>query len=183
MTRPEVAAPQRSLPHAIALHRALSQAEIGGLLRLHVRDGESGIGPPFAQPFEHYLDARYGVAFPWSAGLKALRADCRRTHSDHWARPEWRGSLCYRLVHLVVRDGYSFERACYELVCTPERTERTILRAFRRIEQKLDELQARETEVVKSSEGRHDFMAAPHVHRPLDGLHRVDCPQCRRAAA
>lgn len=187
----EASALPRNLEQAIQLHRALASAELF-LPRLHQRDGEFGIGLPFSHPFERFLDGSFGPSFSWSAGLKAVRQDCRRTHSEHWSRPEWRGSLCATLVTLVCRPAYlySFERACYELGVTPERTERTLLKAFRRIEQRLDEIQARETEVVKSSEGRHDWQAPAHVHRPLDGLHDAPpeqggCIQCwrRRAAA
>lgn len=171
------------LTRRLAMHRALAHAEVS-IVRLHQRDGDdSGIGIPFAEPFVRYLDEAYGMAFPWSAGLKALRTECRRSHSEHWSAPEWRGSLCYQLVSMTCRFDWSFERACYELVVTPERTERTLHRALRRIEDKLAELQARASETVHADAGRHDWMAPEHEHRAMDGLHAAECPQCIRKAA
>jgi hypothetical protein len=167
---------------AIRFHRALSQAELF-VQRLHDRDGESGLGPPFSERFRRYLDAEYGAVFPWSAGLKALRYECRKSHSEHWHRPEWHGSLCNRLVHLVIREGWSFHRACYELYVSPPRTQRVFLNGLRRIEQRLDEIQSRETEVVKSTEGRHDWLAPAHVHHAVPGLHQLECEQCKRRTA
>jgi len=180
----EAVAPSRSLEDAIVLHRALSMAETS-ILRLHQRDGESGLGPPFSPAFERFLDAFYGTAFPWSAGLKSLRWDCRRNHSEHWSRKEWQGSLCYRLVHLTVREGWHFDRACYELWVDPNRTERVLLRGLRRIEQRLTELASREESRTISERGAQDPTrpAEPaHVHRHPPESSLEDCPQCVRAA-
>jgi hypothetical protein len=177
------AAEERDLDAAIALHRELYRSD-RLILRLHDRDGESGIGPPFSAPFEHLLDERYGVVMPWSNGWRGLRYECRRSHSEHWAT-EWGGSLCARLIALIVIDERSYGRACYDLHVDQERTERTLLRAFRRIEERMDELQARATETVKSDEGRHDWQAPKFEHHAVDGLHQQDCLQCirRRTAA
>jgi hypothetical protein len=198
----EAAGREVDLAARIVLHRALAHAETS-IVRLHQRDGEPeetdprkvsrktqghGIGAtglPFSHPFGRFLDESYGVAFPWSAGLKALRHECRRSHSEHWDRFEWGGSLCYRLISMTCRFDWAYERACFELTVTPERTERTLRRAFGRIEDKLAELQARATETVHADAGRHDWMAPAHEHRALPGLHAVECAQClrRRAAA
>lgn len=179
----EATTPSPPLAPRIALHRRLAKAD-GYIVRLHVQEGDDqGIGVPFNEQFVRYLEERYGTQYPWQNGLRTVRTECRRSHSDHWERPEWDGSLCYRLVSLVCRYDYSFSRACYELHVDPDRTEAVMQRALRRIEERLDELQARATSTVESDKGRHDWMAPAHVHRPLDGLHREDCPQCRRAAA
>jgi hypothetical protein len=192
---------ERDLEQAIALHRALAHAEVS-IARLHQRDGEPeetdprkvkrktnghGIGAtglPFSHPFQRFLDESFGVTFPWSAGLKALRHECRRSHSEHWDRDVWQGSLCYRLISMTCRFDWSYERACYELGVTPERTRPVLLRGLRRIENKLAELQARATETVKSDEGRNDWQAPVHHQRhDQPGLHASECPQCRGAAA
>lgn len=179
----EAAAPASAdLVGRLALHRALAHAETS-IVRLHQRDGDdAGLGPPFSHPFVQFLDESFGVSFPWSAGLKTLRLECRRSHSEHW-RDEYGGSLCYRLVSMTCRFGWSYQRACYDLQVTPERTERTLQRALKRIEDKLAELQARATETVHADAGRNDWMAPAHQHRAVAGLHAVECPQCLRRAA
>jgi hypothetical protein len=177
----EASAPQLPLAPRIALHRLLAHAEVS-IARLHQRDGEFGIGVPFSHPFERFLDESFGT-FYWSAGLKALRQECRRRHSDHWHRPEWRGSLCYALVSAVCRFDVAYTRACFDLWVDPVRTEPTLHRALHRIEQKIDELQARASEKVHSDSGRHDWLAPEHEHHALEGLHQEDCMQCRRNAA
>lgn len=198
----EAAAPPVPLAPRLALHRYLSHQETS-IVRLHQRDGEPeetdprrvvrktnrhGIGAtglPFSHPFERFLSESFGQTFPWSAGMKAVRVECRRSHSDHWERPEWNGSLCYRLVSLVCRYDWSYSAACYELHVDPERTEAVVHRALRRIEQKLTELQARASEVVASDSGRNEWWSAPHEHHVVPGLHESECLQClrRRAAA
>jgi hypothetical protein len=194
----------------LALHRALAHAETW-IPRLHVGVGGSGrststwkdgaeapepgtvggygrigwTGVEFAPQFIRFIDESFGVAYPWSAGLKTLRLECRRSHSEHWQRDEWHGSLCYTLTSMVCRFGWSYEKACYALWVTPERTERTLQRALRRIEDKLAELQARATETVHADAGRNDWQAPAHVHVGLPGAHRDEClnPVCRRLRA
>jgi hypothetical protein len=203
----EASAPleERDLDAAIAAHRVLYAADLG-ILRLHVRDGESGIGPPFAPPFANFLDywycdakepcghdhtndlpiARYGIQFPWTSGLKAVRIECRRSHKEHWDRPEWRGSFCYQLVSMVCCRNWTYERACFELAASPRRTRGPMFRALRRIEDEMQKMH--DKEMARQSPAPRtpaEWMAEEHHHRVLDGLHVEDCIQClrRRAAA
>jgi hypothetical protein len=178
----EASAPPLPLAPRLALHRLLARQDMG-ILKLHQRDGDFGIGLPFSHPFERFLDGIYGVEKPWMAGLKALRVECRRSHSDHWTRPEWRGSLCHSLVAKTCVLDVSWTWACFDLYVDPAKTEPVMQNALRRIEQKLTELQARASEVVASDSGRNEWWASKHVHHVVPGLHREDCRQCQRETA
>lgn len=179
----EAAAPleDRDLDAAIDVHRQLYQVETG-ILRLHSRDGESGIGPPFNPVFAAFLDERYH-AFPWSRSLLFLRWNvCRRTHSQHWERAEWRGSLCFELVNYVIRRESSLDYARLQLGLPNEgKTRRTLDSALLVIERRLEALLADDKPEVRRDPV--EWMASPHAHRPLGGLHGEDCPQCLRGAA
>lgn len=204
----EAFGPQQTLAERIEDHRHIYQTELKNMYRLHDRFGDPGggydpanedpkpraktngwgqdaTGMPYNQRFRRYLELNHSTDTPWSRGLYNLWVECRRSHDDHKERPEWRGSLCHQLVGLVVRFGWSYSRACYDLHLDPDRTEDVMHRALRRIEHELDELQARATSTVESDRGRHDFMAPPHEHRALGGAHEEQCenPVCRERRA
>jgi hypothetical protein len=174
---------ERDLDAAIVLHRALYRADIF-IARLHQRDGESGIGPPFSPPFENYLDDRLG-GFPWSRALFWLRYRvCRSSHPEHLTRPEWGSGLCYRLVDLVVRREFSLDMARLELgLSSGPRSRRTLDSALLAIERRMED-QAR-LEQAKQSRPRlpAEWMGPAHHHRALGGLHAAECPQCHPTAA
>ncbi len=173
---------ERDLDAAIAFHRTLYRVETG-LLKLHQRDGESGLGPPFNPIFAAFLDEHYG-AFPWSKALLYLRVMvCRKTHSGH-TRDEWNGSLCHSLVSSVIRHETSLDYARLQLGLPDEgKTRRTLDSGLLIIERRLEALiaddKARQALPARSPA---EWMGPQHVHRPLDGLHREDCPQCASVA-
>ena len=179
----EAAAPleERDLDLAVLAHRRLFRVECG-ILRLHQRDGESGLGPPFSQLFENYLDGRLG-AFPWSRALFHLRYVCRGNHPEH-LREEWRGALCWALVNLVVRQDYSLGGARKELYLANEgKSRRTLDSALLTIERRLeDQLAAERQRQTPVQRSPSEWMAPAHVHHRLEGLHAEECEQCRRAA-
>ena len=152
-------------------------------------DPMSRIGPTLSKQLAGYIDYHQrdgdnvptpsGI-FPYAKSMSALRQLCRRSHTrgEHFERPEWQGSLCHELVRLTVARGYHFERACYELGVVPDRTERTLVSGLRYIEQHVDELRARQRDVI----GGTWQQPAQHIHHRVAGLHAQDCPQCARAA-
>lgn len=180
----EAAAPlkERDLDAAIAVHRLLYSAETG-VLKIHQRDGESGLGPPFNPIFEAFLDERYH-AFPWSRSLAYLHwAVCRRTHVKHWDRPVWRGSLCYSLTSLVIRRELSVGRAQWELgLPDAGKTRRTLDSALLTIERRLETLAADDKPEVRREPAEWMAVARGERH-DQGGLHASECPQCLRGAA
>jgi hypothetical protein len=177
---------ERDLDAAIEVHRALYAADLNWLLRLHVRDGESGIGPPFSHYFEDFLDGRLG-AFPWSRAMLALRQNCRSSHAPkHTDRDEWRGSLCHTLTGMVIRLDYSLDAARFRLGLPEEgKTRRTLDNALLFLERRLEDAYWREQQQRPVERKPAEWMAREHVHVGLPGLHREDCrnPVCRRLAA
>lgn len=177
----EASAPEdRDLEQAIAAHRLLFKAETG-ILKLHQRDGESGLGPPFNPIFAAYLSEEY-FAFPWSKALLHLRwRVCRQTHTEHLERPEWGGSLCHSLVALVIRQEHGLDMARLQLGLPDEkRTRRTLDSALLAIERRLEVL-IEDDKAKQSLPAREprEWMGA--VHRPRHdqpGLHQAECPQC-----
>lgn len=172
---------ERDIGAAIKWHRTQFCAEVG-ILRLHQRDGESGLGPPFTHPFVAFLDEQYG-AFPWSRSLFFLRHRvCRTSHPEHH-RLEWRGALCHELVNLVIRQDYSLDAARLKLGLPHEgKSRRTLDSALLVIERNLERLMSEQKPEVHRDPA--EWMAPVHVHRPLGGLHGEECenPVCRRAA-
>ena len=177
---------ERDIKAAIATHRALYRADLG-ILRLHVRDGESGLGPPFSPAFEHFLDQLYGQVFPWSKALLALRNHCRLDHRPkHVDRPEWRGSLCHALVTLVIRQEYSVDMARLQLgLPDAGKSKRTLDNALLFIERRLEDMAQQQDQAQKATVSRSpaEWMAPAHEHRALPGLHAEECEQCRRRSA
>jgi hypothetical protein len=176
---------ERDLSAAILMHRTLYAADLNWLSKLHVRDGESGIGVPFNPVFEAFLDGRLGQ-FPWNRALFAVRVDCRANHAPkHTDRPEWRGSLCYVLTSLVIRFDYSLLAARLELGLPLDgKTRRTLDNALLFIESDLKLQHRRQEQAQSASVARMpaEWMGKGHVHVGLPGLHRDECPQCARAA-
>lgn len=176
---------ERDLEAAIALHRALYRTDLNWLMKLHVRDGESGLGPPFSPVFEAFLDGRLGQ-FPYSKALTALRYACRRDHRPkHVDRDEWRGSLCHALVSYVIRQDYALDAARTELgLADAAKSRRTLDNALLWIERRLEEMAQQQDQAQRATvtrEPREWMHEEPHRHRALDGLHSVDCenPVCR----
>lgn len=179
----EAAAPleERDLDAAIAAHRVLYAADLG-ILRLHVRDGESGIGPPFNPVFEAFLDGRLGQ-FPWSRAFFSLRYRFCRTHSKHRGPPEWGGALCATLTSLVIRHEYSLDRARMKLGLPNEgKSRRTLDNALLYIEGYLNRLADYEARDHQAAVERTpaEWMRPEHEHHPVPGLHQLECAQCLR---
>jgi hypothetical protein len=183
----EASPEDRDLDAAIALHRALYQVETG-ILKLHQRDGESGLGPPYNPIFAAFLDEQYG-SFPWSKALLYLRWNvCRRIHHNHRHRDEWNGSLCYSLVEAVVKHELSVGRAQWELGLPDNDATRSTLNSGlltmeRRLEALLQDDKAKQDLPARTPE---EWMAPERSHRATPGIHEDECqnPVCvaKRAA-
>ena len=93
-------------------------------------DPMSRLGPTLSYPLTAYLSA--SPMFPWTRGYAAMRWNCRRSHPEHHAhrdlRANWRGSLCGSLVAFTIRQGWAFDRTCYELYVSPDRAESVLRR-------------------------------------------------------
>lgn len=136
------------------------------------------------------FEKRPGEMFPWVTAFAALRQQCRREHrGSHmgYDRPYWRGSLCHEAVRLTIigmRDGpLSPESAA--LVLRLPNLDDVLLGALAWLERHMDEQRARAEQRAKVDAGvfRVGETLAPMQHHALDGLHRLECPQCRRNAA
>jgi hypothetical protein len=173
---------ERDLDAAIALHRAAFAADRNWLLKLHVRDGDYGLGVPFSPAFEALLEGRLGQ-FPYSKALLHLRERyCRATHPSHTSRPEWRGSLCSALVSIVIRLEQPIAEAQRQLGLPNEgKTRRTLDNALLYVERRVDEFYEAQRRPVPERTPA-EWMGPAHVHQTLGGLHREECPQCQRAA-
>jgi hypothetical protein len=135
-------------------------------------------GPTLSYAMLAYLHAT--GPFPWTRAFGRMRANCRRLHTrGHNERPEWRGSLCGALTALVIRQGYTFERACYQLYLTTDRAE-TVLRGA------LEAIRSRMIELGEEVQYVGPLIPEPvpvHEHHRdgLGGLHALEChhPVCR----
>lgn len=85
----------------------------------------------------------FGQAFPWRQALWALRHECRSQHLGHTDRDVFEGSLCQRLVYLVVVYDFSPDMAAQELGIDPTRSMRVLEEALRWINGDLDRQQER----------------------------------------
>lgn len=177
----------RDLELAIAQHRVAFKCDHSWLMRLHVRDGESGIGPPFSPAFEALLDDSFG-RFPYSKAMVSLRERyCRESHAPkHTDRSEWRGSLCHTLVGMVIRLEFPIAEAQCQLGLPNEgKTRRTLDNALLYIERRLEDEYQRQKQDQRSTVQRTpaEWMSVEHRQRhDQPGMHRVDCRQCLRAA-
>jgi hypothetical protein len=178
----EAAQPKLELGDRIILHRLMFRKDAGLPLKLHQRDGDdSGLGAPFNSIFAAYLDGT-GHGDSWNAALLYVREHvCRKTHSKHWAPIEWGGSLCYRLTSHVIRLEWGIPETMGRLGLTDEAlTGHTLETALRDVERRLEWVMRGDPPEVRREPA--EWMATPIAHKPLDGLHAVDCPQCRAAA-
>jgi hypothetical protein len=180
---------ERDLDTAIALHRGPFRDDLSAMIRLHARDGDdAGLGPPFNPVFAGYLSDEFG-SLQWNRAWFYLRHRvCRSSHSEHWERPEWYGSLCGRIVHLVIREEYPLTWAMAKLGLTHEgKSRRTLDSGLLIIERRLEVMADDRPE--SSPRSPAEWMAPAFEHHALDGLHRQHpdnggCPQCwRRGAA
>jgi hypothetical protein len=196
--------PAYDLAATLALHRALYEDECR-IPRLVSRqppvirndDGEresqwTHTGMPTSGLLHRRIfEKSPGEMFPWVTAFAALRVDCRRHHADHRGgdRPYWRGSLCQKLVRLCVigmrgvgplapEDAAKVLRLGYGV-------EERLQAAFTFIEQHIDEQRARAEQREKHDRGVYSVGERIMVasHHALDGLHALECPQCRRNAA
>lgn len=152
-------------------------------------------GLPFAPVFLRYIDwsrdrvqASIRPSFPgrhysWSTAFWAQWAECRRFHPEHHDRPEWRGSLCYQLIHFTVRrePPFGLEAACLVLGVTPPRAGRTLRNGLLYIEGYMDRQMNRAQEKAKPIRERIHWREGREPHG-LPGLHNAECPQCREEA-
>jgi hypothetical protein len=90
----------------------------------------------------------FGHVFPWRQSAWRLRYECRTQHLGHTDRDAFEGSLCQRLVYLVVPFEYSPDMAAWQLSLTPDRSMRVLEEALHWIDGNLrdedDRLEERE---------------------------------------
>jgi hypothetical protein len=96
----------------------------------------------------------FGADFPWTKALWLTRSWCRRDHRRryHSADELWQGSLCHRMVYLVVVEGWGVQRAGFKLHYTDPAA---ILRdAFDFIEDTIDDFRRSQEQRAREDEGR-----------------------------
>jgi hypothetical protein len=179
----------------IELRRQFSmkmQSRLGADEELVVEPG-AAVGMPMSGPMLRKIGhpEGYGSLYPWSKALWMLRVECRRRHHDHRSadRPYWRGSLCHEAVKLVVIGGESGGTGPLSpehagRILRIDRIDELLLRAFRFLEESMDSFRRRAELRAREDEGRGDgAIPVPRAaHHAVPGLHKQDCPQCRRAA-
>lgn len=155
-------------------------------------DPMSMMGPTLSWPLTSYIADAYGLTFPWSRAAFVQWVNCRRVHPAHQDRPEFEGSLCRRLVVLVIRQGFSIDRACLKIGLTPERAAPVLRSALLGIDAEIRRQRAKadfrqmEDEgyfVRQNSQGRYLWDEPIPEHHSVPGLHQEDCPQCLRRRA
>lgn len=149
-------------------HRALYRADLNHP-RLHQRDGEFGIGMPFAHTFERLVNwersrqavgvrpSSPGPAAPWVTARYAQWAECRRSHPEHHDRPEWRGSLCHQLIGFTVIREMDLVNTCAVLGVTSDRAGRTLRNALLWVERYMDNARDREQQRQRSQSPTENF--------------------------
>jgi hypothetical protein len=135
----------------------------------------------------------YGSDFPWAKALWKLRIDCRRDHPHHRSgdRPYWRGALCHEAVRLVVIGGDALgvgplppESAA--AVLKLDHYDELLTAALRDLERIIDNhrVQAVKRERQLEAHAIPVNAVGPRAERhDQGGLHRLDCPKCRRDVA
>lgn len=146
-------------------------------------DEMSKLGPTLSFRLTAYITGSYGTTFPWARAAFLLRVTCRREHPEHQDRREFRGSLCNRLVNLVVGEGWDPGKASVFLDIDPDRARRTLGHALRTIEAHLDAQRERAERAQREAAGRFSLWESGHEHHAVPGLHSAECPQCRRRVA
>jgi hypothetical protein len=153
---------------------------------LHQEPG-AATGMPMSGRLLKYLGhpEGYGSDFPWSRALYRLRYACRREHPYHRAadRPYWRGSLCHQLVVLCVIREWSIENAAK--ILRYDRPEPALRYAFGYIEASIDEARRKaERRQREETSGPGAVPLPVHEQRhDQPGMHRVECPRCRKEDA
>lgn len=129
-------------------------------------------------------DPGYGEVFPWTKAYQLTSNWCRRNHPHHRGPDNnWRGSLCRQAIRLVIDIGWSPEHAA-RVLKAPE-LDMVLETALAQVERFMDESRAKVEQRETQDRGVYEVYesAAPMEHRPLEGLHREECPQCRRRSA
>lgn len=148
---------------------------------LHQEPG-AATGMPMSGRLLKYLShpEGYGSDFPWSKSWWLLRNHCRRTHRYHRGPRHWNGSLCHSMIGFVVVREWSVENAGNILQHTDPAG---ILRqSFDFMDQTLTDFRRKAEQRQREEEGHGPGpIAVPvHEHRPLPGLHELECVQCRK---
>ena len=151
---------------------------------LHVEDG-AAIGMTISGRLLKYLShpEGYGSDFPWSKALYRLRWHCRKEHPYHRSadRPYWRGALCHQLVTFTVIREFSILNA--SRILRYDNPEPVLRYALSYIEATIDDFRAKAEQRARDEAGRGPGAVPVAVSEPRHdqpGLHRVDCPKCRR---
>ena len=139
------------------------------------------VGMPMSGRLLRYLQGP-SADTPWANAVFRLRAECRRKHPHHRGAdvPYWRGSLCHELIRFTIIRGYSMQSTVE--ILRYDNPEPLLREAFRFIEQVIDAERAKAERRAREDEG-HGPGAIPvdvPPHHSVDGLHREECPQCRR---
>lgn len=151
----------------------------------YVIEPAARIGMSMAGAMIRRLSDSPGAMFPWPTALYRLRYACRREHPYHRAadRPYWRGSLCHQLVVFTVIREWSIENAAK--ILRYDRPEPTLRYAFGYIEASIDEARRKaERRQREETSGPGAVPLPVHEQRhDQPGLHRQDCPKCRKEDA
>jgi hypothetical protein len=197
--------PSVALHRLVELHRSLFRDDLHiqrlvGRQPPTTRDSNTGVvhqheaavvGMNMSARLYRYVEAPTGSEFPWTAAWKLLRVECRRRHHDHRSadRPYWRGSLCHEAVKLVIIGGeangigpLSPEHA--GRILRIDRIDELLARAFRFLEETMDDFRARAEKRAREDEGRGDgpIPVERPQHHSVPGLHAAECPQCRNVS-
>ncbi len=109
----------------------------------------------------------FGPLFPWREALWRLRHECRHSHLGHTDRDAFEGSLCQRLVYLVVVYDYSPDMAAIQLGVDPTRSMRVLEEALRWLDVAIDREQARR----EAKEKMADHQAAENLMQRFERDH------------
>jgi hypothetical protein len=135
----------------------------------------------------------YGADFPWLKALWLLRVECRRHHPHHRSadRPYWRGALCYEAVKLVCIGGDALPYGPLTTdsamrILKLDHIEPLLRGAFREIETIMDDFRDRAAKRERQLEAHAlpvNAAAPPAERHDQGGMHRLDCPKCKKGAA
>jgi hypothetical protein len=163
------------------------QSRVGADEELVVEPG-AAVGMPLSGRLLRYVShpEGFGAEFPWTRALFRLKYHCRREHPFHRAgdRPYWRGSLCWSLVQMCVIREFSIENAAK--ILRYDNPEPLVRYALTWIEREMDRARELAERRAREDAGRGPgAVPSPTVEQRHDqpGLHRSDCPKCRRESA
>lgn len=152
------------------------------------------IGMNMSARLYRYVEAPSGGEFPWRAGFRRLRRHCRNHHRPYHMGsdvPWYRGSLCQESVRLTVLgpekrtaklDGPLSVHDASQLL-RYDHLEPVLREAFAYIEAAMSDFRARAERRAREETGRFTIYDQPPEHHAVDGLHRAECPQCRKKEA